>query len=130
MDSWIERLSGRLVENTSRRGLLGRTGRAAIAIGAAAAGVAKLSPAMAACSTCGGGGCSGGGAVCGGTASGDCIGLVSGGFDCHQYNPPRVFGYWWYCCQGGTRWKCQDCCRWNGSQHVYEFTAKLAAGSC
>lgn len=116
MDGQTGRLSASLIERTSRRGALGRIGRGLVVLGAAAAGVSPLSPASAACSTCGGGGCTDGvGRGCGGTGRGGCTGSVvyNNNYTCGA-TYGLLNGWWWFCCQNGTKYVCQDCCTSSG----------------
>lgn len=140
MDKPVERLLTGLAERTSRRGLIGRAGRIAVALGAAASGIAKLTPALAQvgplthwvdCFGCDfGGSCRNGSALgCLQTgftnSSPPCSGTVFQGCTCggSTHN-----GWAWYCCKGGTKYLCADCC--HDSNNLYSHTCQTAWTTC
>lgn len=124
----FEELSSELAERTSRRGVLGRIGKATVAFGAAISGVARLTPAYASCSN----GCSEGGCTdgiyhgCEGIGGGACTGNVQ---DCTACPPGEYYGWFWYCCNGtAQKILCQDCC--DSNTGVYTRTCASLAGQC
>jgi len=104
-----------LEKRTSRRGFVGRVGKAVVATGAALAGVAGARPVSASC---------GGGSCTETQYTGDCTGIVYSCTSC------EVYGWSWFCCDDLHRqWKCQDCCdpEW---PHGYLHTCRIYMGQC
>ncbi len=140
MEKWIDALSSRLAQRTSRRGVIGLSGRALLAVSAAIFGMAARSDSVAAaCSTCGGGGCSDGvGRPCGGTGNGTCYpqslrlygGNCTTGGNCNAA-AGLTNGWVWYCCDPHLQIiKCQDCCDSDTSEFVgfcQSFTGSYCA---
>lgn len=127
MDRWIEWLSTHLADRTSRRGVVGRIGRALVAAGAATlVGIPQPQAVAAACSTCGGGTCNDGQPLgCGNVGGGGCTGRLR---SCSSCESGYLTGWVWYCCDASRRkWKCQDCCSAPG---VYDHTCVSQVGNC
>jgi hypothetical protein len=120
-----------LAEHSSRRDAIGKVGRGLVVLGAATAGVAKLSPARAVCAGCNYkvGNCTiTTGIGCGGGGRGNCTGDVRWNDDARcgaTYGLNN--GYWWFCCQNGSRYVCQDCCDNRGN---YVLTIKRYQRAC
>lgn len=113
MNSWIERFTKTLETRISRRSIVGRTGRAVIAAGAALAGATEMRPVSASAL------CSQGGGF------GDCTGYV---LNCGGCPAPYTTGWSWYCCNTylHRRYFCQDC-NYNGA---YDHTCRIDVGYC
>lgn len=116
MSGWAETVSTSLAEKTSRRGLIGRMGRTAVAVGVVTAGFRMREPVAAA--SCGGGGCG---------SLGQCTGTV---ISCPGDSCPNGWqpGWSWTCCsQGHDFFRCQDCCDAN---NTYQATCEIVVGGC
>lgn len=140
MDKWTEQLSTGLAARTSRRGVIGRTGRALAVVGAAVAGGAKLEAVYATHTTChscdtacwefGVCGCTDGvGRSCGGTGIGGCTGSDVR-YGCTGCGTGGCAGWVWYCCAMQRLYRCRDCCDCN-NKNIYWFTCAIDTGySC